>query len=202
MSTENENSPLYGVENDNYCRTRIRRDALEEAARLIETKAVGYVNNKPGHIFDREDGDKNGIGYAAAIRSLADQHCVQPTIGECVAASTAAGHLWRDAHPAPVVNDGAVMKARVPDHLYDPDNGEYTVVWEDRNDSDIIGIGDGAVKRFAVLFEEDRWAARLPVKWEDGFSVEYETKWFATEAEARAALTTTLAATKPEGEGA
>lgn len=48
-----------------------RAQALEEAARLIETKQEGFQVRGGGRVLiDRSEGDQSGLGYAAAIRAL------------------------------------------------------------------------------------------------------------------------------------
>jgi hypothetical protein len=81
-----------------------------------------------------------------------------------------------------------------PDYCFDPDNWEFTCHWSDRDQ--VHGHGDALNSsepmRVATLMKgPDKWVADVPVTWdENGDPDETEVKWFSTEEEARAVLTT------------
>ncbi|MBO9099482.1 MULTISPECIES: DUF551 domain-containing protein [unclassified Rhizobium] len=88
-----------------------------------------------------------------------------------------------------------------PDYCYDPSEWEFTCNWDDRDQ--VHGWGDalepGEPMRVATLFAgPDKWVADVPITWDtDGNPDDRETKWFDSEAEARAALSATATEAKP-----
>lgn len=80
--------------------------------------------------------------------------------------------------------------SRQPDHIYDPDDWEFTCTWEDRatlEPQDHISVGE--VKRYATLLNgPDKFAAKVVVsRDENGDPNETQIVWFDSEADARAA---------------
>lgn len=76
-----------------------------------------------------------------------------------------------------------------PDYLYDPSDWEKTVNWGYR-DALEDHVAPGAAKRFETLVRgPDRFAARIPLSFDEEGDVEdSELRWFATENAALAAL--------------
>lgn len=75
-----------------------------------------------------------------------------------------------------------------PDYVYNPDDWEYTQPWGDRSDM-VDDLPVGEIQRFSTLTKgPDKWAAKVPTSRDDaGDPIDWETRWFDSEAEARTA---------------
>jgi len=84
----------------------------------------------------------------------------------------------------------------VPDFIYDPDNWEMTLPWDDRSDlAQDTELWHTDIKRFETLVRgPDQWIVNIVLSWDDeGDPDETEIRWFDTEDEAKRALADSLA---------
>lgn len=89
----------------------------------------------------------------------------------------------------------ATLAPAQPDYCFDPAEWEFTCDWSDRDQvhGHGEGLNHGEPMRVCTLMKgPDKWVADVPVTWDEhGDPDETEIKWFDSEEEARAALTTT-----------
>jgi hypothetical protein len=85
-----------------------------------------------------------------------------------------------------------------PEYVYDPDDWEVTMPWEDRNDllEDMRWTGpyDQPKMLKTLIHGPDRWVANIVLSWDDeGDPNETELRWYETAEAARKAIADSLA---------
>lgn len=86
------------------------------------------------------------------------------------------------------------MSETTPGYIYDPDDWDATYEWGDRADLlDNVELDAREIKKYHTLIEgPPKFAARVPVSFDDdGDPDRCETRWFDSEAEAKAAVSKT-----------
>jgi hypothetical protein len=121
-------------------------------------------------------------GWCDAERYRVEPHCLKD---------------GSDGGPQPLIRltdhqhtvDGLRAKLSQPDFVFDPDEWEYTCEWGDRSMlTDEIPLG-GVMRLSTLIKGPDKFAAHIPVSWDDeGDPDETEVQWFDSEEAARAAL--------------
>ena len=87
--------------------------------------------------------------------------------------------------------EAAEARLASPDHIYDPEEWEFTFPYQVRNDLAEDVCDD--VKRYSTLINgPDVFAAKVPTEFtDDGDVIQEELRWFDSEEAARAALEAT-----------